>query len=68
MSELDLERKLIREQARIENADIYSLPYEQNIKIQEKHNELYNKWKLLSGIRKAKEKVNEELDSKNIKK
>lgn len=67
MSELDLERKLLRESIRLDELDTYGMPFEQNMKIQERQNEMYNKWKLLSGIRKAKEKVNEEPNSKNIK-
>jgi hypothetical protein len=68
MSELDLERKLLKESTTLDNIDTYGLNFERSKEILERQDEVYHKWKLLMGIRKAKEKVNEELNSKNIKK
>lgn len=57
--ELELERKLMRESTRLDNADTYKLPYEQSIRIYMKQDEAYKKWKLLKGIREARERLNE---------
>ena len=57
--ELELERKLMRESTRLDEADTYKLDYEMSIKIYAKQDEFYKKWKLLKGIREAREKLNE---------
>ena len=49
--ELELERKLMKESTRLDDADTYRMPYEQSIKIYIKQEEMYNKWKLLKGIK-----------------
>ena len=57
--ELELERELMRESTRLDDADTYRMPYEQSIRIYIKQDEVYKKWKLLKGIREAREKINE---------
>ena len=57
--ELKLERELRKESVRLDNADTYSMPYEKSIRIYIKQDEVYKKWKLLKGIREAREKLNE---------
>lgn len=60
MGELDLERKLMKESTRLdESIDVYSMSYEQSIKVYLKQDEVYKKWRLLKGIREAREKLNE---------
>lgn len=60
--ELELERRLFRESTRLDDADTYNMPYEQSIKIYIKQDEVYKKWKLLKGIREAREKLNDRED------
>ena len=57
--ELELERELMKESTRLDGADTYRMPYEQSIRIYIKQDEVYKKWKLLKGIREAREKLNE---------
>ena len=57
--ELKLERELRKESVRLDNADTYSMPYEKSIRVYIKQDEMYKKWKLLKGIREAREKLNE---------
>ena len=57
--ELELERELMKESTRLDDADTYRMPYEQSIRIYIKQDEVYKKWKLLKGIREAREKLNE---------
>lgn len=57
--ELKLERELLKESTRLDNADTYSMPYEKSIRIYIKQDEMYKKWKLLKGIREAREKLDE---------
>ena len=57
--ELELERRLMKESTRLDDADTYNMGYEQAIKIYIKQDELYKKWKLLKGIREARERLNE---------
>lgn len=60
MGELDLERKLMKESTRLdENIDVYNMSYEQSIKVYLQQDEVYKKWRLLKGIREAREKLNE---------
>lgn len=69
--ELELERKLFNESTRLDDADTYNMEYEKAIKIYIKQDEVYKKWKLLKGIREAREKlngVNEEDNEKQISK
>lgn len=68
MSELDLERKLLKESTTLDNIDTYGLSFERSKEIFERQDEAYHKWKLLMGIRKAKEKMNEKENKKIIKK
>lgn len=68
MSELDLERKLLKESTTLDNIDTYGLSFDRSKEIFERQDEVYHKWKLLMGIRKAKEKMNEKPNKKNIKK
>lgn len=60
--ELELERKLFKESTRLDDADTYNMPYEKSIKIYLKQDEAYKKWKLLKGIREAREKLNDKED------
>ena len=60
--ELKLERELLKESTRLDNADTYRMPYEQSIRIYIKQDEVYKKWKLLKGIREAREKLNDRED------
>lgn len=60
--ELRLERELLKESTRLDNADVWSLPYEKSIVIYLKQDEVYKKWKLLKGIREAREKLNDRKD------
>lgn len=60
--ELELERRLFRESTRLDDADTYNMPYEQSIRIYIKQDEVYKKWKLLKGIREAREKLNDRED------
>ena len=60
--ELKLERELRKESVRLDNADTYRMPYEQSIRIYIKQDEMYKKWKLLKGIREAREKLNDKED------
>ena len=62
--EIELERKLMKESTRLDNADTYKMSYEQSIKIYIKQDEMYKKWKLLKGIREAREKLHE-MDEKD---
>ena len=57
--ELELERKLMRESTRLDAADTYNMNYEQSIKISMRQDEMYKKWRLLKGIREAREKLYE---------
>lgn len=59
MSERELQNELFKESVRLDNLDTYELPYEQTMKINAKQDEIYNKWKLLKGIREAREKEND---------
>lgn len=68
MSELDLERKLLKESTTLDNIDTYGLSFDRSKEIFERQDEVYHKWKLLMGIRKEKEKMNEKPNKKNIKK
>lgn len=68
MGELDLERALLKESTRLDNADTYNLSYEKSISIFLKQDEVYKKWRLLKGIREAREKINEKPNQKNIRK
>lgn len=68
MSELDLERKLLKESTTLDNIDTYGLSFDRSKEIFERQDEAYHKWKLLMGIRKAKEKMNEKENKGNIKK
>ena len=61
--ELELERKLMRESTRLDDADTYNMGYEMSIKVYAKQDELYKKWKLLKGIREAREKLNDKEDN-----
>ena len=61
--ELELERKLMKESTRLDDADTYKMSYEQSIKIYIKQDELYKKWKLLKGIREAREKLDDKEDN-----
>ena len=62
--ELRLERELLKESTRLDGADTYRMPYEQSIRIYIKQDEVYKKWKLLKGIREAREKLNDKEDIK----
>lgn len=64
--ELRLEHELLKESVRLDNADTYKMPYEKSIKIYIKQDEVYKKWRLLKGIREAREKVYE-MDRENQK-
>ena len=64
--ELELERKLMRESTRLDLADTYKLDYEKSIKISIRQDEMYKKWRLLKGIREARERINE-IDGENAK-
>ena len=66
--ELELERKLMRESTRLDDADVWNLPYEKSLEIYLKQDEMYHKWKLLKVIREAREKINEKPNQKNIRK
>jgi hypothetical protein len=68
VKELDLERKLLKESTTLDNIDTYGLSFERSKEIFERQDEAYHKWKLLMGIRKAKEKMNEKENKRNIKK
>lgn len=57
--ELELERKLLRESTRLDLADTYKLDYEKSLKISMRQDEMYKKWKLLKGIREARERIDE---------
>lgn len=57
--ELELERELMKESTRLDNVDTYNIPYEKSIRIYIKQDEVYKKWKLLKGIREARERLNE---------
>ena len=57
--ELKLEQELLKESVRLDNVDTYSMNYEQSIKVYLKQDEVYKKWKLLKGIREARERINE---------
>ena len=57
--ELELERKLLRESTRLDLADTYKLDYEKSIKISMRQDEMYKKWRLLKGIREARERIDE---------
>ena len=61
--ELELERRLMKESTRLDDADTYNMGYEQAIKIYIKQDELYKKWKLLKGIREAREKLDDKEDN-----
>jgi hypothetical protein len=61
--ELRLERELLKESTRLDNADVWSLPYEKSIVIYLKQDEVYKKWKLLKGTREAREKINDKEDN-----
>lgn len=63
--ELELERKLMRESTRLDAADTYNMNYEQSIKISMRQNEMYKKWRLLKGIREAREKLYEGNEKNN---
>ena len=62
--ELELERNLFRESTLLDDTDTYKLSYEKSIEIYIKQDEAYQKWRLLKGIREAREKINE-IDGKN---
>lgn len=64
--ELKLERELMKESTRLDDADTYNMEYEKAIKIYIKQDEVYKKWKLLKGIREAREKLHE-MDEKDNK-
>ena len=67
--ELELERELMRESTRLDDADTYRMPYEQSIRIYIKQDEVYKKWKLLKVIREAREKLDDkENNEKQISK
>ena len=67
--ELKLERELLKESTRLDNADTYRMPYEKSIRIYIKQDEMYKKWKLLKGIREAREKLDDkENNEKQISK
>lgn len=68
MSELKLERELLKESTRLDNINVYELNYDQATKILKEQDEAYHKWKFLSKYRKAKEKLNEKSNQKDIKK
>jgi hypothetical protein len=68
VKELDLERKLLKESTTLDNIDTYGLSFERSKEIFERQDEAYHKWKLLMGIRKVKEKMNEKENKRNIKK
>lgn len=57
--ELKLERELMRESTRLDDADTYNMNYETAIKVYARQDEFYKKWKLLKGIREARERLNE---------
>lgn len=57
MKEIELERKLFLEATRLDSADTYNMDYEKAIRIYGKQDEMYKKWKLLMGIRKARNKL-----------
>lgn len=57
--ELKLQNELLKESVRLDNVDTYSMNYEQSIKIYFKQDEVYKKWKLLKGIREARERIDE---------
>ena len=61
--ELELERRLMKESTRLDDADTYNMGYEMSIKVYAKQDELYKKWKLLKGIREAREKLNDNEDN-----
>lgn len=61
--ELKLERELMKESTRLDDADTYNMGYEQAIKIYIKQDEIYTKWKLLKGIREAREKLDDKEDN-----
>lgn len=63
--ELRLQNELLKESTRLDNADTYNMPYEKSIRIYIKQDEVYKKWKLLKGIREAKERL---YDKENNKK
>ena len=59
----------MRESTRLDDADTYRMPYEQSIRIYIKQDEVYKKWKLLKGIREAREKLDDkENNEKQISK
>lgn len=66
--ELELERKLMKESTRLDDADVWNLPYEKSLEIYLKQDEMYHKWKLLKGIREAREKLNEKPNQNDNKK
>ena len=55
--ELKLERELMKESTRLDNADTYNMPYEKSLRIYIRQEEFYKKWKLLKGIREARERL-----------
>ena len=57
--ELRLQNELLKESVRLDNADTYNMSYEQSIKVYLRQDEIYKKWKLLKGIREARERINE---------
>lgn len=57
--ELELERKLMKESTRLDDTNVFGMPYEKAIKISIRQDEMYKKWRLLKGIREAREKINE---------
>ena len=60
--ELELERKLFRESTRLDDANTFHMGYEKSIAISLRQDEVYKKWKLLKGIREAREKLNDRED------
>ena len=65
--ELRLQNELLKESTRLDNVDTYSMPYEKSIRIYIKQDEVYKKWKLLKGIREARERINE-MDKEDTRK
>lgn len=58
MSERELQKELFLESVRLDNIDTYETPYEKTMEINAMQDEIYHKWKLLKGIREAREKLN----------
>ena len=68
MSERELLNKLTIESYKLRHTAFSGIPFDRAVQIRTKQDELYRKSEFLKKYRKAKEKLNEESNQKDIKK